>query len=142
MKGKINKSILILVALTPLAHAAVSTNTVCFLSQENIRLELHTYFDPITRWRGGFVRKPGVKEIIPIVFHSSNYEIVSSKRPYDATTTWIEVYKGEVSGRYEMGSQGANIYSMIYTDRLTGKTTSFGWASEVGMSVKNECQWE
>jgi hypothetical protein len=70
-----------------------------------------------------------------------NLEELSSGRPDQVTTTWYEVYKGKVTGEYEMNSQGANIYSMIYKNYGTRKQVAFLFNPEALRKNGAGCAW-
>ncbi|MGZ2746297.1 hypothetical protein [Burkholderia stagnalis] len=125
------------------AFAEVSTEVLCFRTSGDkpVRFELRTYYDDATRWSGGMVRYATSKTAIPLVFKHEDQEILAEGRPYQFTTTWLEMVDGKVNGEYEMMSQGTNVYSMTYTSARTGKKIDFTWASDIDASEKAGCRW-
>ncbi|MXN76317.1 hypothetical protein GR157_16415 [Burkholderia sp. 4701] len=125
------------------AFAKVSTEVLCFTTNGDkpVRFELRTYYDDAARWSGGMVRYAKSNAAIPLLFKHEDQEILAEGRPYQFTTTWLEMVDGKVNGEYEMTSQGANVYSMTYTGARTGKKTAFMRASDVDASEKAGCRW-
>lgn len=125
------------------AQAAVSTDIRCFASggTRPIRFELRLYHDAGIGWSGGAVRYAGSRDSLPLVRESEDAEEMVPGRPYQFTTTWLEMLEGRVNGRYEMVSQGAHIYSMTYTHARTGRQTAFSWAADIDASGENGCRW-
>ena len=46
-------------------------------------------------------------------------------RPYQYTTTWVEVVDGALTGEYQMVTQGGRVDSMTYTNYKSEKKYSF-----------------
>ena len=125
------------------AHGAVSTDIHCFTSEgaRPVRFELRLYHDAAIAWSGGAVRYAGSRDSLPLVRESQEVEEMVPGRPYQFTTSWLEMLEGKVNGRYEMVSQGARIYSMTYTNARNGKRTEFSWAPEVDVPKDDGCRW-
>ena len=125
------------------AQGAVSTEIRCFSSEgaRPIRFELRLYQDAGIGWFGGAVRYAGSRGSLPLVLKSENVEERVPGRPYQFVTTWLEMLDGRVNGRYEMVTQGVQIYSMAYTNARTGKRMEFAWAADVETSGEDGCRW-
>jgi hypothetical protein len=127
------------------SHSAVSVEVLCFGSHPSVageRFELRTYYDPITRWRGGFIRYSTSNELIYAIPTSKTETIISEDRPYDTTTIWAEFRNGKITGEYKIGSQGAVIYSITYTNYTTKKERNLYWDSNISTSLEKGCEWD
>ena len=133
----------LLLCIASPAFAKVSTEVLCFTTNGDkpVRFEWRTYFDDTTQWSGGMVRYAKSKTAIPLLFKHEDQEILAEGRPYQFTTTWLEMVDGKVNGEYALTSPGAIVYSMIYTSARTGKKTDFMWASDVDASEQAGCRW-
>jgi hypothetical protein len=58
------------------------------------------------------------------------------------TMIWSEVVDGKVTGTYEVVTQGAQIVSMLYTKRSSGKEYSFMINTNIDSSLDAGCKWE
>ncbi|WP_323150507.1 hypothetical protein [Pseudomonas glycinae] len=126
------------------AHSEVSTEIYCFRSQESaksINFELRTYYDSFSKWSGAAVRYSKSKKAISLVYRNTEQEILAEDRPYQFTTTWVEVSEGALTGEYEIVSQGARVYGMTYTNYKTGKKYSFEHDFSMDFSSETGCQW-
>lgn len=56
--------------------------------------------------------------------------------------TWSEVVGGKVTGTYEEVTQGAQIVSMLYTKKSSGKEYSFMINTSIDSSLEAGCKWE
>jgi len=133
-----------LLFLFPLAaHSEVTTEVYCFRSQEgkSINFEFRTYYDSVSKWSGAGVRYSKSKKAISLVHRSTEQEILAEDRPYEFTTTWVEVSEGALTGEYEMVSQGARIYGMTYTNYKSGKKYSFEQDISMDSPPETGCQW-
>jgi hypothetical protein len=128
----------------PEAFSEVSTEVLCFSSsgKNPIQFELRTYFDSDTKWEGGLVKYSKSKSTISIVLNKTETEITNKDRPYETTKKWLEISNNKISGEYEMMSQGANIYSMQYTNNTNQKKYGFILNTDVEFDVKNGCKWQ
>mgnify|MGYP001028388345 CR=1 FL=1 len=139
-------SVLSLVALSlcPLAaYGELTTEVRCFRSSEgkNINFEFRTYHDSVSTWGGVGVRYRQSKRFITLVHRNTEQEILAEDRPYEFTTTWVELSEGALTGEYEMVSQGARVYSMVYTNYKSGKKYSFEEDFGIDFSPETGCQW-
>jgi hypothetical protein len=125
------------------AHSDAIADVYCFSSDiKGIQnFEFRTFFDQSTKFSSGFVRYKNSKSMIPLVLTSADEQTLSAGRPDELSSTWLEVNRGKISGKYEMVSQGANIYSMIYTNYGTQKKSSFVLDPNVTPSLEKGCQW-
>lgn len=99
------KLFLILLLVLPLtARSEITTQVSCFRSLEgkSINFEFRTYYDSVTQWSGTGVRYSKSKKAISLVHRSTEQEILAEDRPYEFTTTWVEVSEGALTGEYEM----------------------------------------
>ena len=134
-------ALLLLIPLT--AHSEVTTQVSCFRSLESksINFELRTYYDSVAKWSGAGVRYSKSKKAIPLVYRSSEEEVMAEGRPSQFTTTWVEVSGASLTGEYEMVSQGARIYGMTYMNYKSGKKYSFDQDITMDASTETGCQW-
>ena len=132
---------LALLALSLTAHAEVSSETFCFSSggARPINFELHTYYDPSSKFSSGFVKYQNAKQPIPLVLANSASETLDKTAPDQETTTWIEVFNGQVSGEYEMITQGTAVSSMAYTSRKKNQKT--GFMPNTSAMTESGCKW-
>lgn len=136
---------LMLLAFPAFAHSEVETEISCFRSQEgkDIKLEFRIYSDQAAKWSGAGVKYGTSKESIPLVLKSTEQEAMSDGRPFQstATTTWVEVVGGAVTGEYVMVRQGALIYGMAYTNAKSKKHYGFEHHPQIESSPEKGCQW-
>lgn len=128
--------------LLPLAvHAEVSSDTFCFGSggDRSANFEMRTYFDSSSGFSSGFVKYQNSKELIPLVLASSIDETLDKSAPDQGTSTWLEVFHGQVTGEYEMISQGTEVSSMVYTSKKKNQKT--GFVLNPDAIVKGGCKW-
>ena len=132
-----------LVLFSNYAAAQVNADVLCFTSDGNrpLRFELRTYYDLTTKWSGGYVKYEKSKNSISIVVHQTREDLTASDAPSSGTTNWVEVWNGQVSGSYEMESQGVQLISMTYIRRKDGKRFSFHLDSNVPSSLEKGCSW-
>ncbi|MCP1442634.1 hypothetical protein J3D54_001766 [Pseudomonas sp. GGS8] len=139
------KTLFFLLALFPFsAYSEVTTETLCFeLSQSSpVKFEFRTFYDPISKWSGGFVKYAKSNVPISIVLTSSQDEILDPQAPWQHTTTWSEVMDGKVTGTYEWVTQGAQVVTMSYTKKSNGKAYSFMLNTSIDSSLETGCKWE
>ncbi|WP_330220022.1 hypothetical protein [Pseudomonas nunensis] len=134
---------LMLLAFPAFAHSEVETEIDCFQSLEgkDIKLEFRIYRDEAAKWSGAGARYGTSKESIPLVFKSTEQEEMSEGRPFQFTTTWVEVVGGAVTGEYVMVRQGALIYGMSYTNAKSKKRYAFDHHPLIESSAEKGCQW-
>ncbi len=138
------KLFLMLLLVLPLtARSEITTQVSCFRSLEgkNINFEFRTYYDSVAQWGGAGVRYSKSKKAISLVHRSTEQEILAEDRPYEFTTTWVEVSEGTLTGEYEMVRQGARIYGMTYTNYKSGKKYSFDQDISMEASPETGCHW-
>ncbi|WP_442783950.1 hypothetical protein [Collimonas fungivorans] len=126
------------------AHAAgVESDLRCFVgtSPQKTKLEMMRYSDDAHGgWTGGYVKYGKNKPPITIVYVSSKTLDQPEGRPAYFESTWVEVATAEVTGKYIVGSQGANVYSFEYVNRKTDKKYSFDETVERN-STDDGCKW-
>ncbi|TPQ37274.1 hypothetical protein C2U69_16985 [Cupriavidus pinatubonensis] len=129
----------------PLIFCQTNSDVYCFRSAsesgKSSDFEIHTYYDQISKWSGGFVRYRNSRQPITVVFRDRLEEELSKDRPYQVTTTWLEIRGKKITGEYEMMSQGAIIYSMTYTNYRNSKKTAFLFDPNVSASIEFGCEW-
>ena len=133
---------LLLLAFPLLAHSAVETQINCFKAQDgkDIKFEFRTYYDPAVNWSGSAVKYATSKKWISLVHKSTEQYEMAEGRPYEFTTTWVEVVDGAVTGEYVMVRQGALIYGMAYTNGKSKKRYAFEHLPPVETSPEKGCQ--
>ncbi|MFM0008565.1 MULTISPECIES: hypothetical protein [Paraburkholderia] len=130
-----------LLALPFVAHAEVTSETFCFSSggAKSVNFEMRTYYDSSSKFSAGFVRYQNAKQPIPLVLANSASETLDKNAPDQETTTWIEVFNGQVSGEYEMIIQGTDVSSMVYTSKKKNQKT--GFLLNTGVMTQGSCKW-
>lgn len=134
--------LIVFLALPIAAHADVSSEAFCFTSggAKPTNFEMHTYYNASVNFSSGFIKYQNSKDMIPLVFADSTTETLSKDTPDEATTTWLEVFGGQVTGEYEMTSQGTSVVSMTYTSRKRrGKK---GFLLNADMIEDGSCKWQ
>lgn len=101
---------------------------------------MRLYSDETHNWTGGYVKYGKNRTPISIVFHATKPIDQSSGRPSYFESTWIEIASAEVAGKYTIGTQGANVYSLEYVGRDLKKKYSFDETTERN-STDDECKW-
>lgn len=131
------------VLLPAAAHCEISEEVYCFDSSGagSKNFGLHVLHDDAAKWSGAFVKYRGAKSAITLVLKNVDEEETSPQRSDQVTTTWYEVYGAKVSGEYEMMSQGANIYSMVYKNYETRKQVAFLFNPDAFGGSGKECVW-
>lgn len=130
--------------LLPLSASAseLSSDFRCLTeaTSQAIRLEWRVFSDPDSQWSGGYVRYKGSKRTIPIVPVKTQVGDRPEGRPWEYTTTWVEVVDGRIAGQYVVTTQGANIYGFDYKNLRNGKQYAF--SQDTGSDDGKKCTWE
>lgn len=123
------------------AHSEVTSETFCFSSggAKAINFEMRTYYDSAAKFSFGFVKYQHSKHPIPLVLISSADETLDKNVPDQETTTWAEVVSGQVTGEYEMISQGTEVASMVYTSKKKSQET--GFLFNANAITDGGCKW-
>ncbi len=126
-----------------IAHAEISHDTFCFGSggAKSTNFELQTYSDSSSKLSWGFVKYQNSRQTIPLILAESTSETLDKNAPDEIATTWIEVYGKQVTGEYQMVSQGTMVPSMVYINRKSGKKTAFGLKSGAATDT-GSCDWQ
>lgn len=125
------------------AHASgIEYDLRCFVgtTPQKTKLEMMRYSDDAHGWTGGYVKYGKNKPPIAIVYVSSKMLDEPEGHPAQFESTWVEVATSEVTGKYIVGSQGANVYSFEYVNRKTDKKYSFDETVERN-STDDDCKW-
>lgn len=128
-------------ALAASGDAAPSVDYRCLTESaaQSIRLEWRIFSDPNSNWSGGYVRYKGSTRAIPIVPVKTETGDKPEGRPWEFTTTWVEIVDGRIAGQYVVTTQGANIYGFDYKNLRNGKQYSF--SQDVGADDGKKCSW-
>jgi hypothetical protein len=126
-----------------IANAEITHDTFCFSSgaAKLANFEMQIYFDSSSKLSWGFVRYQNSRQAIPLILADSTSETLDKTAPDEETTTWVEVYGKQVTGEYQMVSQGTMISSMVYIDKKSGKKTAFGLKSDAATDT-GSCNWQ
>ncbi|HEY1215757.1 MAG TPA: hypothetical protein VGE93_19165 [Bryobacteraceae bacterium] len=140
------KALLVTAALLfapSIAHAEISHDTFCFSSggAKPTNFEMQTYVDSSTGLSWGFVKYQNSRQAIPLILAESTSETLDKNAPDEETTTWVEIYGKQVTGEYQMVSQGAIIPSMVYINKKSGKKTAFG-LNAGAVTDTGSCDWQ
>ena len=105
-----------------ISSAAVTEDVRCLSTAglKRVQLEWHTFADSSGDWFGGYVRYRNSSRIISIA--------------------WLEVMGGQVSGKYELSSQGANVYGFSY--RGLRRPSTFFFTEVSSPDDDGTCRWE
>lgn len=131
------------VLLPTAAHCEISEEVYCFNSSGAgaNNFGLHVLYDEALKWSGAFVKYSSAKAVITLVVKDERSDEINPGRPDEVLTTWYEVYGGRITGEYEMMSQGANVYSMIYKNYTTHKKVPFTFNPDALVKNGSECVW-
>lgn len=133
---------ILLLPLSASAGEPLSSDFRCLTETSSgaIRLEWRVFSDPDTRWSGGYVRYKGSKRVIPIVPVKTEIGDRPEGRPWEYTTTWVEIVDGRIAGQYVVTTQGANIYGFDYRNLRNGKPYAF--SQDTGSDDGKKCTWQ
>jgi hypothetical protein len=115
-----------------------------------VNFEMRTFHSPSvipvlnsSRLWGGYVRYQNSQEIIPITFKSLVPDVNAEpdSRPPQNIITWVEVYKGKITGEYEVGIQGAIVSYVTYKNLKKHKTYDFGMVNSPDIVTEEGCDW-
>jgi hypothetical protein len=125
------------------AYCEINVEDYCFaaVGQKGVRFELRTYFDDSVKWSGAFLRYEKSKEMIPLVLEKVEEDVTSEGRSAELTRKWLEILEGNVTGEYEMKSQGASIESMSYKNYKTKKSFDFMFDANSQRTDRMGCSW-
>ncbi|WP_152224119.1 hypothetical protein [Pseudomonas sp. SCB32] len=130
--------------ILPALGMAESFEVRCFTSMENsgapINLKFSTMFVPSDKYRIGYVVYEKSKEPIPLYFSGESERVFEEGRPFEVTTKWREILKGEQGGEYTVISQGAIIYEFSYRSK-SGKIFNFNYNSKATHTSQGGCNW-
>jgi hypothetical protein len=120
----------------------LSAETRCLssLGEKPIQFEMKTYYDPSSKWKGGFVKYKNSTSAISIVLKSSEATQKPEGRPWEFTTIWSEVVGGKISGEYEIVTQGARVYKASYKN--FSKNKQYDFDEDSAAYGPSDCQWE
>lgn len=138
------KTLLLITCLFPItANCEVISELFCFspTNKNKLNLELRTYYDTTTKWSGAFIKSAGSENKISLVTESIQSDNLNSQTPEQTTKNWLEVAHGEITGEYEMISQGGNIISMSYTKKSNMERYFFYDNPNVDTSLEDGCKW-
>lgn len=127
-----------------LALGDIHTEALCLhtLGEKEIQLELRTFYEIESRWSGGYVKYSNSSKPISIVLKGTEENNSTNNSPTNSTSTWVEIENGEISGEYEISSQGVSVYDFNYTKRENGKKYYFTLDPNVDFSIESGCHWK
>ncbi|MEQ2026710.1 hypothetical protein ABLB84_13210 [Xenorhabdus szentirmaii] len=91
--------------------------------------------------RVGYVKYENSYMAIPIVLVKEDSEILVEDRPYQYTTVWNEIIKGQFNGSYMVISQGARYYGFTYINKK-GKPVGFEENMNAYDTEIKDCIWK
>ncbi len=97
---------------------ALSSEHYCFDSNdargETISLEFRSFYDPVVRWRGGYIVHKGQASPVTLaeVFRVTTEN--PSGKPWEFQTRYVEIIRGVARGAYTLITQGGRIYRFTY----------------------------
>ena len=132
----------VLVTQLAIAEERVAVDFRCLSGGPNdsIRLEWRTFIDVPTKWIGAYVKYKNSQKPISLVLRTEEATQKPDGRPWEFTSTWLEIVQGRITGEYEVVSQGANIYSFVYRNKRNGKSIDL-IQDNAAYDVDN-CKWE
>ena len=132
----------LLVTAAAAVPAAVEEDVRCLSTAgaKKVQLEWHTFSESGGDWFGGYVRYRNASRIIPIVPAGTRVLARPDGRTWEFRYRWLEIANGQVSGRYELSSQGANVYDFAYKNLRNSATFSF--AEVRSPDDDGKCRWE
>jgi hypothetical protein len=118
-----------LVAAAPaIAEPDVHVDTRCFqFARQPARLvQLRQLVTGDFANRAAFVRYAGSKTWIPLVLSKlASLPMAPGSDKEEVDTDWLEIARGGVTGRYRLGTFGAEIVFFEYVDGASGRKTEF-----------------
>ncbi|MBS9427752.1 hypothetical protein CE143_16785 [Photorhabdus luminescens] len=142
--GMFRKIIFIIFCFFPFfSNASVNSYINCFTSndQKGINLKFVTINDGgRDKWLGGYVKYEKSNYPITVVPIKESAEEFTEGRPYEYTTTWIEIINGKPEGKYITVRQGAIFSSFVYINTKSKKRYDF---TQVFDAMNDgSCQWK
>ncbi|MET3119090.1 hypothetical protein AAKU64_003329 [Undibacterium sp. GrIS 1.8] len=123
--------------VSPLSTRCLSSDA----SKKAIKLQFSTVGDDATGWSGAFVKYGKNGKPITLVVQKTSSEELIAGRPAEFTTIWLEVVGDQITGTYEVATQGALINNFVYKNKRTGATMSFSESRDVELSDDGSCKW-
>ena len=134
-------SLALLTCMSSVQAGELSVDINCFSDAKGkINLEFRSYSDADAGPVGGQVRYRQSKTFIPVVYKQTTTLREVEDRPWEFQHTWLEVLDADITGQYDMVTQGALIYSFTYTSKRTGKTIDLSKQTYTDESGK--CTWQ
>ena len=124
-------------ALEPLA---VDFRCLTGGEKQSIHLEWRVFSETETGWTTAYVKYRGGKRPIPLVLQSEQGTSKPEGRPWEMTSTWLEVVDGKITGEYHIITQGANIYGFNYRNYRNGRETAF--VQDSAARQDKGCEWK
>lgn len=130
--------------MTSRAYGEVSWEGYCFRAWEEgvSSFEMRTYYDNTVKWSGGSVKYENSAALRTVVLATSAEALQDKDRPIQLVTTWLEINGDRVSGTYEMLSQGAMVYSMVYVEKSSGAKKTFLFDPSARSTPEVGCNWK
>ena len=119
----------------------VTTETICFSSENSGGVELRTFFEENSKWEGAYIKHQKSRVPVSLVLLSSTSIEIAEGRPWELTQTWVEVIDGKITGEYELVTRGTYIGALNYTKRHNKKQYSYRPDNNI-LRTKAGCQWE
>jgi hypothetical protein len=129
--------LLVMCFLFGAAQAQTTSQTLCFVSEKNKKVELvlRTYLDEdLQKLVGGLVKYNTSKDVIPLVYDSNDV----SDESLDYELRWLEIYNEKITGEYRLlKPKRATIHGAYvkYKNFKTRRETIFSPTRTAG----NEC---
>lgn len=121
-----------------------SVDVHCFASpDDSTALELRLYLESEV-WVGGLVLYRGAEDFIPLVFEREEKIEDVPGGPGKYRATWLEVVNGEVSGKFELYTQRAEVYDAAYLSRTSGERVDLSVSTpprETWLDLNGVCDW-
>ncbi|WP_155271224.1 hypothetical protein [Xenorhabdus bovienii] len=135
---------LMLVILSTNAYASewsIDIGCFTFNGKKPINIKLIDMYSKKDNARIGYVKYENSHMAIPIVLVKEDSEILAEDRPYQYTTVWNEIIKGQFNGSYTVISQGARYYGFTYINKK-GKQVDFEENMNVYDAEIKDCIWK
>lgn len=134
--------VLLLATFTAQASAPLTVEFRCFstLTKPVIQLEWRIFTEPESKWTSGYVKYKGSSKLINIAYRDTEILDRPVGRPWEFSTTWVEIVDGRISGEYVVQSQGANIYNFTYKSNRSARKYSF--VENNAAYTEAACNWD
>lgn len=138
---KIISLFVFLSTFTTRCFSETHVDVYCLSSSNGDNIEMRTYYDNENKFDFGFVSRNKTNIRTPVYLEDYASEELDKESPNQTEYLWKEVSEGNITGEYEVISQGALIRSFVYKNYKTGKEVGFLMNFDIDYTEKNGCNW-